>query len=56
MAIFMCPGCRRIVAKHGRRFSIITHNQATLERRALEAPRIKCACGKVIILLRGELT
>lgn len=55
---YRCPGCKKKIAKEDRRKS----NQvlkplagASVFIRKNEAIRIKCLCGKVIIILKGSL-
>lgn len=51
-----CSRCQKLVATSTRnpKRAPRVHNGATLLARAHEAPRVRCVCGLVMILLRGE--
>lgn len=57
MIVHTCPACKKIVAKEDRRRKqpLYALPGAVLTQRDHEAPRVKCACGKVLILLKGAL-
>lgn len=52
-----CPSCREPVAKFDRRRKqpLQPCNGAILTTGHNEAPRLKCPCGVVVILLEGSL-
>ena len=59
-----CPSCDKPIAKDSLEFArhewslektIVPLNGATLEQREGEADRIKCSCGRVMILLQGSV-
>ena len=55
-----CQNCHRLVCKessdphykHGR---LKLSPGTQLQKRAAEAPRIKCSCGQLMILLKGSV-
>ena len=57
--VHSCPKCRRMMAKQDRRVKkhdgIIPFKGVNLTVKENEAPRLKCSCGKVIILLKASL-
>jgi hypothetical protein len=57
-AIFACPGCARVVARFDRRRkeALVVVAPATMQSsaEAKEAPRVRCACGKSIVVIRGN--
>lgn len=54
-----CENCRRLVLKTDRRRKIghqlIAMNGAELENFPRQAPRLRCMCGRVIVLLEGRV-
>lgn len=53
---YKCPGCNKIVAKEDRRrrLSLVVVSPATMIQTHQQAPRIRCECGKAIVLLKGS--
>lgn len=59
---YKCPNCRKMVARDGKTETedgetieiVIPVRGARLETREREAPRVKCVCGKTVIILKGE--
>jgi hypothetical protein len=56
---YHCQRCNKVIAKEDRRRTrlgfLIPQNNAMIQERINEAPRIKCQCGLVTILLKGSL-
>lgn len=52
-----CQKCQIPIMKEDRRFKqpIQALNNAILEIKGTQAPRIRCQCGQIHILLRGSL-
>lgn len=53
-----CPCCRMPIAKEDRRRkqdNLTMMNGAKLTERKNEAPRVRCSCGHVTILLKGKV-
>jgi hypothetical protein len=57
---YTCPGCGTLVLKRDRRrkgnAQLQVKNEATLVLTDRMAPKVRCRCGKVIILVQGSLT
>lgn len=53
---YKCPGCNKVVAKEDRRrrVSLVVVPPATMIQSHQQAPRIRCECGKAIVLLKGS--
>lgn len=63
-SLHYCTGCDKPIAKDSLDFArhewslektIVPLNNATLEQREGEADRLKCSCGRVMILLQGSV-
>ncbi len=56
---FVCSSCKRIVGRENKEAppgeELTVLEGAVLEVRTNEAPRIKCNCGRTMILLKGSL-
>lgn len=60
MAVISCPGCKKVMAredgrKKGRPGALTPMPGVTLSAPSKLAPRLKCVCGRVLILLKGSL-
>lgn len=57
--VYSCPSCRKVVAKEERRKhshgSLVKVGDAQLVIRSGEAPKVRCSCGKCIILLKASV-
>ena len=54
---YSCAECRKVVAKEDRRRKIpelVAVSGASVERHHQQAPRLRCPCGHVTILIRGR--
>ena len=53
-----CPGCSKVVAKEDMRFTaqrkVKSMQGATLILEEGNAPKVRCRCGRILILLRGS--
>ena len=57
--VIKCPNCQTILAKEDRRIkkrsNLVLVHALSLDQPAKQASRIKCPCGKTIVLIKGSL-
>ena len=57
---YHCPACRKLIAREDRRrvegARLKAMSGAILIQYEKEAPKLRCPCGKLIILLKGSLS
>lgn len=58
--IVYCPGCQKILLKEDqrrttRRLHYRMVSALEIVQRSNEAPRVRCRCGQLVILLKGSI-
>ena len=50
---YFCPGCQRVLA-FSRKDKLLPRKDVQILLRERQAPRLKCSCGQIIIILQAE--